>query len=151
MLARRNLGGIDAMSIAVMGSDGHAYVIRRMHGSFKVRLSEFEKWAEKRIWRFEDVPGMAEGAIRSLNEAYERYLQAKAQDLELTAHQWLVTADRLAGTVSDLLERGYRMPQVVTVYVEKHRAIEIRKRRKKGTALKPKLRPESAQMSLFGG
>jgi hypothetical protein len=151
MLARRNLGGIDAMSIAVMGSDGHAYVIRRMHGSFKVRLSEFEKWAEKRIWRFEDVPGMAEGAIRSLNEAYERYLQAKAQDLELTAHQWLVTADRLAGTVSDLLERGYRMPQVVTVYVEKHRAIEIRKRRKKRTASRPKLRPESAQMSLFGG
>lgn len=110
MQARRNLGGIDAMSIAVMGSDGHAYVLKRMHGSFKVRLSEFEKWAEKRIWRFEDVPGMTEGVIVSLNEAYERYLQAKAQDLELTAHQWLVTADRLAGKVSDLLERGYLMP-----------------------------------------
>ena len=151
MQARRNLGGIDAISIAVMGSDGHAYVLRRMHGSFKVRLSEFEKWAEKRIWRFEDVPGMTEGVIVSLNEAYERYLQAKAQDLELTAHQWLVTADRLAGKVSDLLERGCRVPQVVTVHVEKPRAIEVRKRPRKRAASKSKPRPVSLQMSLFGG
>lgn len=150
MQARRNLGGIDAMSIAVMGSDGHAYVLKRMHGSFKVRLSEFEKWAEKRIWRFEDVPGMTEGVIVSLNEAYERYLQAKAQDLELTAHQWLVTADRLAGKVSDLLERGYRMPQVVTVYVDKPVPIVPKERKKRPVSKRPSGNG-IRQLSLFGG
>ncbi len=150
MHARRNLDGIDAVSIAVMGSDGHAYVVRRMRGSFKVRLSEFDRWAEKRIWRFEDVPGLAENAIVSLNEAYERYLQAKAQDLELTAHQWLITADRLAGKVSDLLERGYHMPKVVTAYLEKPVPL-VHKERKKRPSAKRSKGSGSCQLSLFGG
>lgn len=150
MHARRNLDGIDAVSIVVMGSDGHAYVVRRMRGSFKVRLSEFDRWAEKRIWRFEDVPGLAENAIVSLNEAYERYLQAKAQDLELTAHQWLITADRLAGKVSDLLERGYHMPKVVTAYLEKPVPL-VRKERKKRPSAKRSKGSGSCQLSLFGG
>lgn len=151
MHARRNLDGIDAVSITVMGSDGHAYVLKRMRGSFKVRLSEFERWSEKRIWRFEDVPGLAEGSILSLNEAYERYLQAKAQDLELTAHQWLVTADRLAGKVSNLLERGYQMPNVVTVYVDKPVPVVRKERKKKRSPGKQTMRHESFQLSLFGG
>ncbi len=151
MLARRNLTGIDAVSMVIMGSDGHAYVMRRKHGSIRVSLSEMEKWAKKRIWWLEDVPGKAEGLIRSLNEAYERYLICKEQDLELTAGQWLVTADRLAGEVSDLVERGYQIPKAVIVYMKRPSPEPVRDPKKRRPAHSRKTRLESRQLTLFRG
>ena len=119
MLAQRDLSKVDALSILVMGSDGHAYLLRRKRGSTHVTLAELAKWAEKRIWWTEDIPSQAESLIRSLNDAYERYLQCKSQGLELSADQWLRTADSLAGRVSHLAERGYEIPKIVPVYLEK--------------------------------
>ena len=119
MIAQRNLFKVDALSILIMGSDGHAYLLKRRRGSVHVSLAELAKWGEKRIWQIEDVPSKNESLIRSLNEAYERYLACKSQELELSANQWLTTADALAGRLSDLVDRGYEIPKTVLVYLDK--------------------------------
>jgi len=119
MIAQRNLFKVDALSILIMGSDGHAYLLKRRRGSIHVSLAELAKWGEKRIWQIEDVPSKNESLIRSLNEAYERYLACKSQELELSADQWLTTADALAGRLSDLVDRGYEIPKTVLVYLDK--------------------------------
>ena len=119
MIAQRNLFKVDALSILVMGSDGHAYLLKRRRGSVHVSLAELAKWGEKRIWQIEDVPSKNESLVRSLNEAYERYLACKSQELELSADQWLTTADALAGRLSDLVDRGYEIPKTVLVYLDK--------------------------------
>lgn len=119
MIAQRNLFKVDALSILIMGSDGHAYLLRRRRGSVHVSLAELAKWAEKRIWQIEDIPSKEENLISSLNEAYKRYLMCKSQELELSADRWLCTADKIAGRVSSLVERGYEIPKTVIVYVDK--------------------------------
>ena len=119
MQAQRNLFKVDALSILIMGSDGHAYLLRRRRGSVHVSLAELAKWAEKRIWQIEDIPSIEENLICSLNEAYERYLMCKSQELELSADRWLCTADKIAGRVSSLVERGHEIPKTVIVYVDK--------------------------------
>jgi len=119
MIAQRNLFKVDALSILIMGSDGHAYLLKRRRGSVHVSLAELARWGEKRIWQIEDVPSKNESLIRSLNEAYERYLACKSQELELSADQWLTTADALAGRLSDLVDRGYEIPKTVLVYLDK--------------------------------
>lgn len=119
MQAQRNLFKVDALSILIMGSDGHAYLLRRRRGSVHVSLAELVKWAEKRIWQIEDIPSIEENLICSLNEAYERYLMCKSQELELSADRWLCTADKIAGRVSSLVERGHEIPKTVIVYVDK--------------------------------
>jgi hypothetical protein len=82
-------------------------------------MAEIAKWAQKRIWSVEDVPTRNESLVRSLNEAYERYLACKAQELELSADQYLTTADALAGRLTDLIDRGYDVPKAVMVYINK--------------------------------
>ena len=119
MIAQRNLFKVDALSILIMGSDGHAYLLRRRRGSIHVTLAELAKWGEERIWQIENIPTKDESLICSLNEAYERYLSCKSQELELSADRWLCTADALAGRVSDLVERGHEIPKTVIVYVDK--------------------------------
>ncbi|MFH1621088.1 MAG: hypothetical protein ABIB04_03310 [Patescibacteria group bacterium] len=119
MIAQRNLLKVDALSILIMGSDGHAYLLRRRRGSIHVSMAELAKWAERRIWQVEDIPSKEESLICSLNEAYERYLSCKEQELELSADRWLCTADRLAGRVSDLVERGHEIPKTIIVHIDK--------------------------------
>jgi hypothetical protein len=132
MIAQRNLFKVDALSILIMGSDGHAYLLRRRRGSIHVSLAELAKWGEKRIWQIEDIPTKDESLICSLNEAYERYLSCKSQELELSADRWLCTADALAGRVSDLVERGHEMPKTVIVYVDKPPPLMAITSRKRG-------------------
>ncbi len=132
MIAQRNLLKVDALSILVMGSDGHAYLLRRRRGSIHVSLAELAKWGEKRIWQIEDIPTKDESLICSLNDAYERYLSCKSQELELSADRWLCTADALAGRVSDLVERGHEFPKAVIVYVDKPPPLVAMTSRKRG-------------------
>ncbi len=132
MIAQRNLFKVDALSILIMGSDGHAYLLKRRRGSVHVSLAELAKWGEKRIWQIEDVPSKNESLIRSLNEAYERYLACKSQELELSANQWLTTADALAGRLADLVDRGYEIPKTVLVYLDKPPPVLAGNNRKRG-------------------
>ena len=132
MIAQRNLQKVDALSILVMGSDGHAYLLRRRRGSIHVSLAELAKWAEKRIWWIEDIPTRNESLVRSLNETYERYLACKSQELELSADQWLTTADALAGRLSDIVDRGYEVPKAVLVYLDKPPPVLAGNNRKRG-------------------
>ena len=119
MIVKRNLFKVDVLSILIMGSDGHAYLIRRRRGSVHVPLAELEKWAEKRIWQLEDIPTKEESLVRSLNESYERYLDCKSQELELSADRWLTTSDALAGRLSHLVDRGHEIPKTILVYLDK--------------------------------
>lgn len=119
MIAQRNLHKVEVFSLLIMGSDGHVYLLRRMRGSTHVTMAELAKWAEKRIWSVEDVPTRNESLVRSLNETYERYIACKAQELELSADQYLTTADALAGRLTDLVDRGYDVPKAVMVYINK--------------------------------
>ncbi len=128
MIAQRDFQKVDALSIIVMGSDGHAYVLKRRRGSTHVTLAEMAKWAKKRVWWTEDVPTRIESLVSSLNEAYERYIACKSDDLELSADQWLNTADALAGRLTEFIDRGYEVPKVVTLYFEKPIASTMRKR-----------------------
>lgn len=132
MIAQRNLSKVDVLSILIMGSDGHAYLLRRRRGSIHVSLAELAKWGEKRIWQIDDVPSRNESLIRSLNEAYERYLACKSQELELSADQWLTTADALAGRISDLVDRGCEIPKAILVYLDKPPPASAIKNRSRG-------------------
>lgn len=119
MTPKRNLAKVDALTIIVMGSDGHAYVLKRIRGSAHVSLAELARWAEHRIWILQDVPTREENLMRSLNESYERYLSCKTLQFELSADQWLTTSDALAGRISHLIERGHDVPNAVLVYLDK--------------------------------
>ena len=132
MIAQRNLFKVDALSILIMGSDGHAYLLRRRRGSIHVSLAELAKWGEKRIWQIEDIPSKEESLIYSLNEAYERYVSCKSQELELSADRWLCTADALAGRVSSLVDRGHEIPKAVIVYIDKPPPLQTVSSRKRG-------------------
>lgn len=119
MTPKRNLAKVDALTIIVMGTDGHAYILKRIRGSAHVTLAELARWAERRIWILQDVPTREENLMRSLSESYERYLSCKAMQFELSADQWLTTSDAFAGRISHLIERGHDMPKTVLVYLDK--------------------------------
>ncbi|MEO5928222.1 MAG: hypothetical protein ABIO72_05850 [Patescibacteria group bacterium] len=117
MLIKPKSENIDTLSIIVMAEDGRAFVLRRRHGSGHVTLADMRRWAEERSWLTESVPDRLTGLIQNLGEAYEQYLYYKSEELELSADQWLNVSDRLAGKLSEIVERGTKMPEVVTVYV----------------------------------
>ncbi len=117
MLIKPKSENIDALSIIVMAEDGRAFVLRRRRGAAHVTLEDMRRWAEKRLWLADGVPDRMTGLIQNLGEAYEQYLYCKSQELEISADQWLNVSDKLAGQLSDIIERGTKMPEVVTVYV----------------------------------
>lgn len=117
MLIKPKSENADALSIIVMAEDGRAFVLRRRHGARHVTLADMRRWAEERSWLTDGVPDRMTGLIQNLGEAYEQYLYCKSQELEISADQWLNVSDRLAGKLSDIIERGTKMPEVVTIYV----------------------------------
>ncbi len=141
MLIKPKSENIDALSIIVMAEDGRAFVLRRRRGAAHVTLEDMRRWAEKRLWLADGVPDRMTGLIQNLGEAYEQYLYCKSQELEISADQWLNISDKLAGNLSDIIERGTKMPEVVTVYVP-HRAPPPPTRSRRSSKPPPAMAPE---------